>query len=255
VEAGQRAALVIDTSPCLEAAVSQLNRLDPQPDLVLASGDLVNDGRDAQYEHLRELLAPLRAPLYLMPGNHDDRAGMRRAFPSHEELGRGDTLDYVVDGPVRLVVLDTLVPGAPGGRLTRRQLSWLDDVLRAAPQTPAIVALHHPPFATGIGHMDAMALDQGPADGLAEVVSRHPHVERVVCGHLHRAISRRFAGTVAATVPSVAHAVALDVRAGQPARWTLEAPAITLYLWRPELGLVSHQLAIGPFREGTFGDD
>ena len=95
----------------------------------------------------------------------------------------------------------------------------------------------------------------GPTRGLADVVARHPQVERVVCGHLHRTISCRFAGTVATTVPSVAHAVAFDVRVGDPPRWTLETPAITLYLWRPDLGLVSHQVAIGPFREGTFGDD
>jgi 3',5'-cyclic AMP phosphodiesterase CpdA len=254
VEAGERAALVIDTAPALRAAVEELNRLDPQPDVVLASGDLVNDGRDAQYEHLRELLAPLRAPLRLMTGNHDDREALRRAFPEHGYLGQGPTLDYLVDGPARLVVLDTLVPGAPGGRLTRRQLAWLDEVLAAAPDVPAVVALHHPPFATGIAHMDAMALDRGPAEALATVVGRHPQVERVVCGHLHRAISRRFAGTVATTVPSVAHAVALDLRAGTPPRWTLETPAISLYVWRPELGLVAHQVAIGPFPEGTFGD-
>jgi hypothetical protein len=102
--------------------------------------------------------------------------------------------------------------------------------------------------------MDRMALDAGPADDLAVLVRRHPQVERVVAGHLHRSISRRWAGTVAATVPGVAHAVMLDVRPGGVAAWNLEPPALALYLWRRDLGVVAHQLAIGDFRGGRFGD-
>jgi 3',5'-cyclic AMP phosphodiesterase CpdA len=255
VEPGEKAAGVVDTAPFLRAAVAQLNSLDPAPDLVLASGDLVNDGRPHQYAHLADLLVPLRAPLYLMPGNHDDRRALRAAFPDHTYLGGGPTVDYVVEGPVRLIALDSTIPGAPGGRLTHRQLHWLDDVLCAEPDVPAVVAMHHPPFATGIGHMDQMALDAGPAEQLATVVRRHPQVERVVAGHLHRSISRRWAGTVAATVPGVAHAVALDLRPGGAAAWNLEPPAISLYLWQPKLGLVAHQLTIGEFAGGRFGDD
>jgi 3',5'-cyclic AMP phosphodiesterase CpdA len=189
-----------------------------------------------------------------MPGNHDDRAALRTAFPAHRYLGDGPTIDYVVDGPVRLIALDSTIPGAPGGRLSRRQLQWLDAVLQQSPNVPAVIALHHPPFATGIEHMDRMALDAGPADDLAVLVRRHPQVERVVAGHLHRSISRRWAGTVAATVPGVAHAVVLDVRPGGVAAWNLEPPALALYLWRRELGVVAHQLAIGEFRGGRVGD-
>jgi 3',5'-cyclic AMP phosphodiesterase CpdA len=252
VEPGRRAAGIVDTAPFVAAAVAQLNGLDPQPDLVLATGDLVNDGRRQQYRHLAELVAPLRAPLRLLPGNHDDRDAMRDAFPDHDYLPGGPTLDYVVDGPVRVVALDSLVPGSPGGRLTARQLTWLDATLSEQPDTPAIVALHHPPFATGISFMDGMALDAGPAARLAAVIGRHRQVERVVCGHLHRAISRRFGGTIAATVPGLAHAVALGLGVNQTPGWTLEPPAITLYAWSPRLGLVTHQVAVGSYPEGRF---
>lgn len=253
VEPGRKAAGAVDTAPYLAAAVEHVNRLDPRPDVVLVSGDLVNDGTADQYAHLAELLGPIDAPLRLMPGNHDHRDRLRAAFPDHTYLGSGPTIDYVVEGPVRLIALDTLVPGVAAGRLTRRQLTWLDATLAEAPAVPTLVALHHPPFLTGIGHMDAMALDSGPAAGLAEVVARHPQVERVVSGHLHRAISRRFGGTVAATVPSVAHAVAFDVSLLGPPAWNLEPPALTLYLWRPRLGLVTHQLAVGTFAGGRYG--
>jgi len=252
VAPGELAGGAVDTLPFLVAAVDQLNRLDPRPDLVIATGDLVDEGRADQYRQLAATVAALEAPLRLVPGNHDDRDQLRAAFPDHDYLGRGPTVDYVVDGPVRLVVLDSLVPGAPGGRLTRRQLDWLDAALAAEPERPAIVALHHPPFPTGIGHMDRMALDDLSSRRLADVVGRHPNVERVVCGHLHRTISRRFAGSVAATVPSVAHAVTLELRPGGPPAWTLEPPAITLYLWRPDLGLIAHQLPIGTFEVGRY---
>jgi 3',5'-cyclic AMP phosphodiesterase CpdA len=252
VAPGALAGGAVDTRPYLTAAVDQLNRLDPRPDVVLATGDLVDAGGVDQYAQLAAALAPLETPIRLLPGNHDDRGRLRAAFPEHTYLGTGPTIDFTVAGPVRLLALDSLVPGAPGGHLVRRQLDWLDRELSAMPDRPAIVAVHHPPFATGIVHMDRMALDDLSSAQLAEVVARHPHVERVVCGHVHRTISRRFAGTVAATVPSVAHAVTLDLRPGGPAAWQLEPPAITLYLWRPELGLVAHQLAIGVFTAGLY---
>lgn len=252
VAPGERAGGVVDTLPFLVAAVDQLNRLDPRPDLVLATGDLVDAGGADQYRQLAAAVTALAVPLYLVPGNHDDRDRLRAAFPDHAYLGTGPTVDYVVEGPVRLVALDSLVPGAPGGRLTRRQLDWLDETLAQSPTRPAVVALHHPPFPTGIGHMDRMALDDLSSRRLVDVVGRHPQVERVVCGHLHRTISRRFAGSVAATVPSIAHAVTLELRPGGPAAWALEPPAITLYLWRPDLGLVAHQLPIGTFEAGLY---
>jgi Icc protein len=69
--------------------------------------------------------------------------------------------------------------------------------------------MHHPPFATGITHMDNFGLDN--AAELAEIVVRHPQVERILCGHLHRTIDRRFAGTVAGTAPSTAHQIRLNL--------------------------------------------
>jgi 3',5'-cyclic AMP phosphodiesterase CpdA len=254
VEEGRLAAGAIDTAPFLEAAVEHINRLQPLPDLVLATGDLVDHGAAAEYARLARLFAGLAPPLYLLPGNHDDRDALRAAFPAHHYLGHCGPVDYVVDGPVRLMALDTLVPGSPGGHLSRRQLDWLDDQLSRDTNRPALVALHHPPFATGIGHMDRMGLDDVPARQLATVIGRHAQVERVVSGHLHRAISRRFAGTVAATVPGVAHAVALDLRDGARAAWTFEPPAVTLYVWRADLGVVAHQSAIGSYPAELYRD-
>ena len=181
----------IPTNAHLEAAVRCLASLDPRPDLVVVTGDLVNEGRPAQYRELRRLLEPLAMPVRLMCGNHDDPVGLREVFADHGYLGSEGPIDYVVDDvvPLRIVALDTHVPGEPGGHLTATQLAWHDARLGEAADRPCLVALHHPPFATGIAHMDEMGLTEAATEGLRDVVSRHPQVERVICGHLHRTIA------------------------------------------------------------------
>jgi 3',5'-cyclic AMP phosphodiesterase CpdA len=252
VERGRLAMDLVDTASFLRDAIDTTNALDPAPDLVVISGDLVDDGRPAQYDHLAEMVRRIDAPVLLMPGNHDSPATLRATIPAADRLPEhavehdGPFLDVVIDGPVRVIALDSSRGPDPSGRLEPSQLSWLDEQLGAEPDRPTVVLLHHPPFATGIVHMDQMALDATSSAGLAEVIGRHPHVERICCGHLHRTISRRFAGTIAATAPSVAHSVAWDLT-GQPAAASLEPPAITVLLWGPELGLVAHQRAVGSY--------
>jgi hypothetical protein len=100
-------------------------------------------------------------------------------------------------------------------------------------------------------------MDQYGLDGIermAEVVKRHPQVERIVCGHLHRPIQVRWCGTVVMTAPSTAHQIALDLGPERPLAFTLEPPAVLLHLWREGLGLVTHTSFVGdygphPFRE------
>ncbi len=244
VPAGELLLGHIDTATMLREAVEHVNRLDPQPDLVLLTGDLVNEGKPDEYAHLRELLAPLRAPFHLVPGNHDLTRELRAAVPDHVH-GHGDgRADGVIEGPLRIVTLDSSRYPEPGGSLDPEQLEWLDTTLAAAPDHPTVVAVHHPPFATGIAHMDAMALDAPSSAGLEEVISKHPQVERVLSGHLHRMITRRFAGTLALTSPGTAHAVRLDLGDRVPA-WNREPPAILLHQWTPSGGLVTHLEAIG----------
>jgi 3',5'-cyclic AMP phosphodiesterase CpdA len=141
-----------------------------------------------------------------------------------------------------------------GGLLRAHQLEWLHAVLSGAPLRPTVLALHHPPFSTGIGHMDDIGLEN--ADGLEAVVRLHPQVELVTCGHLHRVIQKRFAGTFVSTCPSPAHQVALDLDERAASRFMMEPPGFQLHLWREGLGLVSHTASIGrfdgpyPFYEG-----
>ena len=146
----------------------------------------------------------------------------------------------VDDYPVRLVALDTVVPNAPHGLMCEIRLAWLDDALSAAPDRPTIVMMHHPPFKTGIQIMDAMRCSGGAEFGA--VIERHAQVERILCGHVHRAIQTGFHGTTAFVAPSTARQL-LPLFEDGPidySAWSDEPPAFLLHLWRNDGGLVTH---------------
>ncbi|MCC8394335.1 phosphodiesterase [Paraburkholderia sp. MMS20-SJTR3] len=252
-QAGVLAYRRVDTAACLTRCVTALNALAPRPDAVLITGDLVDQGDSRQYAHLRTLLAPLEIPYFLMVGNHDERAALRAAFPERAELrGGGEFVQYAVDvGPLRVLALDSMVPGQSGGTLCDARLDWLARQLDAARSKPVVVALHHPPFACGIGHMDDMRLDQAAAHKLAALIGQHPNVERVLCGHVHRAMFVRFGGTIASAIPAPAHQVALDLREHAPSAFVMEPPAYALHRYEPATGLVTHHAYVdaadGPY--------
>ena len=253
-EPGRLAYGRIDTAPYLERAVQSVLALRQQPDAVVVTGDLTDFGRAAEYEHLARLLAPLTMPVYLLPGNHDDREQLRRSFPDHAYLGTdGDGfVQYSVRvGDLQLLTLDTCVPRASHGALCEKRLAWLEAQLDASRDEPVVIAMHHPPFETLIGHMDEIGLLEG-AEALEALVSRYPNVERVICGHLHRAIDVRFGGTIASTSPAQAHQVCLDLAPDAASAWTLEPPAFRVHAWSSaERRLVTHLAASGNF-EGPY---
>lgn len=243
----------VDTAAYLARCVAALNALVPRPDAVIITGDLVDQGDPQQYEHLKTLLAPLELPYFLLVGNHDDRAALRAAFPDRAELhSGGEFVQYAFDvGALRVIALDSLEPGQSAGTLCDARLAWLETQLDAASGKPTIVALHHPPFACGIGHMDALRLDPAAAARLAALVARYPNVERVICGHVHRPMFARFGGTIASAVPAPAHQVALDLRDDAPSAFMMEPPAYALHRYDPATGLVTHHAYVdaadGPY--------
>lgn len=251
---GKKSYRVVDTAESLRRCVAQVNGLRQKPDAVVITGDLVDFGKPSEYDFLRKLLAPLSMPYYLLPGNHDERQALRAAFPDHAYLQQGgDRIEYVIDDhPLRIVALDTVIPRSSSGALAPASLHWLDDVLAAQPDKPTVVAMHHPPFATGIGHMDDIGLAQSDVQALEAVVRKHPQVERVLCGHLHRSIQRRFGGTLASTCPGVSHQVLLDLDPRAASCFVMEPAGFQLHWWdEVGRGLVSHTAFIGEF-EGPY---
>jgi Icc protein len=243
---GKLAYRKVDTAAMLESCVTHLQSLKQQPDLILLTGDLVDLGRPEEYDHLKSILAPLKQRIIAIPGNHDERDAMRDAFAAGGYLPdeRGSFLQFAIDDdyPLRLIGLDTLIPGQGGGELCEARLSWLDDTLQQRPEQPTLVMMHHPPFTTGIGHMDKIGL-KGAA-GFERIVARHAQIRLILCGHLHRVIRADVGGRAALTCPSPAHQVALDIDPDAPSRFTLEPPGYMLHWWN-DGRLVSHTVAIG----------
>jgi Icc protein len=242
---------VVDPAQYLKRAVDTLLALDPRPDLVIVSGDLVDAGSPAEYARLRELLKPLPMPMRLIAGNHDLRASLRASFSDHAYLqGPDEFLHYVDDGfALRIVALDSVMPGEVGGYLCDARLNWLDKRLSEAPDRPTLIVVHHPPIMTGIAHMDAKPFRN--ADRFEAVVARHKQVERLISGHLHRSVSVRWGGTVVSVCPSTAHQFALDLQPDYPARYVLEPPGFQLHRWIAGQGLTTHTGVIGDFPPPT----
>jgi len=236
----------VDTAAMLQRCVADVLKLDPQPDLIVMSGDLVDLGRAEEYVWLKTLLAPLKQPIVVVPGNHDDRDALRAAFAGDGYLPASGFLQFVIEDrfPLRIIGLDTLVPNAGRGELCGERLEWLDATLSQAADTPTLVVMHHPPFVTGIGHMDDIGLTGREA--FAEIVSRHAQIELILCGHLHRNIQTTVGGRRVLTSPSPAHQVALDIRPDAPSCFRMEPPGYLLHWWA-DGHIVSHGAVIGDY--------
>jgi len=239
---------VAETNMLAARAVEAVRALSPAPDLAVISGDLTDNGLAEEYAELAPLLDRLPCPALCLLGNHDRRERFRAAFP--DRAGAGPFVDFVHDlGPLRLIGLDTVVPGASHGALCAARLDALAAALAARPEAPTLIFLHHPPFTCGIEHMDRIALIEGRAR-LAEIVAANPQVERVCFGHHHRPIHARFGGTLATVAPSVAHQVALSLEPCDEGALVLEPGAFLIHAL-VEGAVVTHQALVerfpGPF--------
>jgi 3',5'-cyclic-AMP phosphodiesterase len=227
---------VADTAALLKRAVEHINRLTPLPDLILVTGDLVDEGASESYICLSRILSGLQPPFVIIPGNHDHKESLRKAFPEHDYLHRcleergEDYICFALENfPLRLIGIDTVTPGEHGGGFGPKRRAWLTKSLAARPEIPTLIFMHHPPFASGIGHMDEEVF-RGWKE-FQTLISKHPQVERILCGHLHRPIFRRFGGTIASTCPAVGMQLCLDLRKEAPSTFIMEPPSIMLHLW------------------------
>ncbi len=180
-ETGQARA---DIRCVVEQIVSDLLSLEPQPDLVVISGDLADGGTDEDYRLIRQLLAPLPMPIMAVPGNHDRREAMRHILGERlAGLQAGRFLHSRVDvGGVTLLGLDSVIVGKPQGALCSERLDWLAHELEKAEPLTFLI-MHHPPFMTGNPHWDAYSLIEGPERFMA-IIDASP--KRILCGHIHQ---------------------------------------------------------------------
>lgn len=179
-------------------AVAYLAGLPAPVDAVLVTGDLTEVGRPVDYAAVLDLVAPLTVPVLFCPGNHDSRPAFRSMIGLD---GDGPANQVVEAAGASFLLCDSVVPGEPGGLLDDETLTWLDSALDGPAERPAFVAMHHPPVALGIPELDVMRLSN--ADALAEVLSGHPRVAGVFCGHAHTGAASTFAGLPVRVAPGV----------------------------------------------------
>ena len=238
----------IDSAAHLARVVDCILALDTMPDCLLLTGDLTDRGTPESYAVLRGMLARLPMPIYAIPGNHDRRETMRRAFADCPWMPRepGTPLSYRFElGPYAIIALDSLVEGEDHGRLGAGQLDWLQEQLDATSDRPTLVMVHHPPTNSGIAFMDGIKLVD--ADRFGVLISRHPNIERILCGHMHRSMHLRWRGTVVSIPVSSTEQLYLAFDPRAPLGTVQEPPGFQLHYCDPVDGLVSHGVPVGRF--------
>jgi 3',5'-cyclic-AMP phosphodiesterase len=182
----------------------------------------------------------------LLPGNHDEREALVAAFAHHHYLGDpAGPLHFAVEcAGVRIVAIDTTVVDHQHGEFDAAAEQWLDEALGAHPSTPTVVALHHPPFETGIWWMDQICLHG--AERVEAVVRRHPHVRLVIAGHQHRPVQTAWGDALVSIAPSTGLEVGLDLAVEGDPQFTTEAPQLALHLVSERRAVTHHTPFLAP---------
>lgn len=177
--------LGLPTAKSFDVVLEQLQRMCPQPDLLLLTGDLSQDGKPQSYTRLAELLSPLGIPTYWLPGNHDQPLVMQEVL---NEAPICPEKSFEAGG-WQFLLLNSHVPACVYGKLSSESLVWLDQQLQRAGKRPTLIALHHPPFVVDSDWLDGSSLQN--SEELFAVIDRHPQVRLVVFGHIHQEFYRR----------------------------------------------------------------
>ena len=227
----------------LDEVLLRLKSMDPQPDLLLATGDIVDRGDAASYRRLRIAFGQVAFPVWPCMGNHDVRANFAEHFPD-VPIDDGFVQYEVEAGPLRLLVIDTLEDGRHGGAFCVARAAWLTERLDADAARPTVIVMHHPPVEVGIAWMDTDPHEPW-VERFRACVAGRTNIVAILCGHLHRAIATRWEGTTLAICAATAPQIALDFSVIDPERpddrpmIVADAPAYALHRWNGR-ELVTH---------------
>ena len=232
----------------LSLCVEHINQLSPRPDLVLVTGDITDSGLEEEFQHARDLLDELKIPYYVIPGNHDERTSLLSTFnqatcPTITGSEGQNFVNYVIDDfEIRLIALDSTVPGEAGGEFCDLRADWLDQRLSENTEKPTLIFMHHPPVKLGVIETDIDGFVG--ADELGKIVKKYDNIEGILCGHVHLPTFTRWQGTVVSTAPSIGMRLLLDLTLEQPSQFLLEKPAYQLHYWTAENNLITHLLEV-----------
>jgi len=248
---GQKTCGVAEMDVNLRRCVENINSMTPMPDLVLLSGDVTHSFSALEAEHAADILSDLAMPLFVVPGNHDDRNILSAVFGAHKcPLNPQGYANYVIDGyPLRIIALDTLDVGKAGGQMNAEQLDWLRARLDETPDKPTVIVAHHPPLRLGVPETDEDGFVE--AGALGQLIAQYTNIERFLCGHVHLYTHSRWCGTIVTTAPSIGMQLRLDLSQGAPSEFLLSDPAYLLHHWTPDQALITHHIQVsdqnGPY--------
>lgn len=235
----------------LASTVDHINQLDPIPDVVIVTGDIAMCGLEEEVDRAARILDKLQMPYYVVPGNHDDRSTLwsvmgKKACPSMVD----GFINFVIDDyDVRLIGLDSTVPGEPGGEICAKREAWLNAQLAQNPEKPTAIFMHHPPVKCGVLETDEDGFEG--VDRFASVIDKYTNIERIICGHIHLQANVRWHGTVISTAPSTGMELVLDLTLKRESEFLLEDPGYQLHYWTPQNDLVTHTVYVreidGPY--------
>jgi 3',5'-cyclic-AMP phosphodiesterase len=227
----------------LDQVIRQLIEMKPQPDMLLATGDLVDRGDSDSYRRLRNALDECPFPVWLCLGNHDLRENFSAWYPDIP-VADGFVQYEVETGPLRLLFLDTLEEGRHGGAFCEVRAAWLSARLAEKPDRQTVIVMHHPPVEVGLDWMNTHP-DEPWVARFADAIAGHNQVSGIICGHLHRPITVGWRGTTISICASTAPQVALDLAAIDPEKpdgrpmIIADPPAYALHRWNGR-ELVTH---------------
>ena len=167
-----------------------------QPDILLATGDLSEDGSEGSYEILANMLAQPGVPVLALPGNHDEPAVLEQYFPGSPV----DGISVTNHGDWQVIRLNSCMPGLVHGQLDQGALDQLGEVLDRDEGRPRLVALHHQPLSVGSPWIDMYRLmDAGP---FLDLIEGTTDIRVVVWGHIHQPFEAESNGTLMLGGPS-----------------------------------------------------
>jgi 3',5'-cyclic-AMP phosphodiesterase len=226
-----------------ERTVADINALDPAPDAIVHTGDIVHNGRQDEYARAAAILAKARAPVYVLVGNKDNRANLRAAFFAGGYLARdSDFIDYAVEHhAVRLIAVDTLSLGSNKGDFCSARARRLIDMIDAETTRPIAVFAHHPPFAVAVGP-DALNFETPQMMArLNQALQHSGRVVAVISGHVHRGTAGHVGSIPATVMPSIA----TTLRKGDYPAPMKSRPVYHIHRFDPVWGFATESRIVG----------
>ncbi len=226
-----------------EGTIADINALDPAPDVIIHTGDIVHNGRPDEYAQAAAILARARRPVYVMAGNKDDRANLRAAFAAGGYLDpESSFIDYAIEGyPVRLIAVDTLNTHSNKGDFCAKRAERLIAMIDAEATKPIAVFAHHPPFEVPVGPDRINFETPNMMQRLRQAIQHSERVVAVICGHVHRGTAGLVGGIPATVMPSVA----TTLRKGEYPGHLKSCPVYHIHRFDPAWGFAVESRIVG----------